>query len=1121
MAVQGGLTDLKNLTDHKISFWQWAAISAAGAGGASQFFAKDPRHGVATASRNPTSPWNVVYGRARVGGSTIFINTFGDNDKYLDLVMILAAHPCQSVDALRIDNKTVQVGSIHTTPHGWAGVTFTPLQQDITIRDIRRSGNVITVCLLTDIPLLKDGDHVKITSDHSGGILDTYKWTGEFPVTIVGRGITSPNIGGATAALIFTYLCGGDNDPTHLGPVDFEGGVKTTWPDYKSKIYVEVMLGGQTLGETFQGMINGTPYDGDWTNLQTNNSNPWTANCSCVGMTAVFLRLHFNDQVLNSLPQISFLVSGKNNVYDPRTSPPSYVYTDNAALCIADYYSNPIWGFSGTYGGNINVANVISEANICDEAVTLANGNTESRYTCNGSFTLDRTPGTILEELYTSCAGRPLWIGGQFLINSGVWRGISHIIGNASPPSAADGTIYGLLTGEIQWKPAQPANQLFNGVKGTYVSDANNWQPSDFPAYAQDTYHGYSWGTGPLHDANLDADGGRRWLNIQLPFTLSPSMAQRIAKILLLRKRQLGSGKFSFDSSQYAITPLDNLAVSLPYFGWAGKYLEVQAVDRVFQNPQAQGGSSNVPIVGIDVEVQETDSSVYAWEVAEELSPQGYQQAIIPDMRTPSPPTDFLATSENGTIFLSWTVPSDGFVLNGGHIEIEYQLVASPEGLWISLARMDPRISTAIIPNLVIGTSYNIQIRSVNAAGVPSDWQTVAPAASSPLTPGPITVLPPVIWVPNFVTPVSGDPIFSAKGFGIDQSYQVDSSGAPLAQLQIYGDPPPSGKTLVFKVRRELVSGINAQVAASVTEVSPVDGIHGVIAFGGSGITPDIFAGRILSQLSKPLGDSGQVPINDFVIDSNDANGNFTVHPDPVAAGCQAGDLFTVRTAPTSSTPSSFTDTLFDNFYNVGGLTAHGNAGNLAIIVANTGAGQVRTVTDNTLDTVNVSPNWDVLPDATSIIKLVEAIPQAPTPANTAVPNSASLVGNVGVNNYLKQVVHVEAYTSDEHGLMGPIQDVPFRELYIWGSQGTRVVTASGTELAIDGTVKFDSSAGPITFQCLSANQHLNSEIFYVKVSTDSNVVTVVAASGEAFTDGSLSFTLLNAGDSQPIKWHG
>ena len=68
-------------------------------------------------------------------------------------------------------------------------------------------------------------------------------------------------------------------------------------------------------------MLNGTPSDGDASNLIQYTDNPWTASHLCLGRTVVFLRLHYSDTYFaNGMPSISFLVSGKTDIYDPRTA---------------------------------------------------------------------------------------------------------------------------------------------------------------------------------------------------------------------------------------------------------------------------------------------------------------------------------------------------------------------------------------------------------------------------------------------------------------------------------------------------------------------------------------------------------------------------------------------------------------------------------------------------------------------------------------------------------------------------------------------------------------------------------------------------------------------------------
>jgi hypothetical protein len=41
-------------------------------------------------------------------------------------------------------------------------------------------------------------------------------------------------------------------------------------------------------------------------------------------------------------------------------------------------------------------------------------------------------------------------------------------------------------------------------------------------------------------------------------------------------------------------------------------------------------GGKEVTLLGTQIDLQETDPSVYDWSISEELSPEGYQQAAMP-----------------------------------------------------------------------------------------------------------------------------------------------------------------------------------------------------------------------------------------------------------------------------------------------------------------------------------------------------------------------------------------------------------------------------------------------------------------------------------------------------------
>lgn len=757
----------------------------AGAGllltGVGTMLSKGPLGGFATSTRNPIAPWEVVYGRSRVGGTIVYISEFGENNKFLDLVVVLAAHQCLSVDELLFDNQRVQIGAHNSA--------FTPVQQTLNIRDIRRLENVITVTLLQDIPLLSDGDRVRITHNNGGGILDSYRWTGTFPVTIVGRGFFTSNIGGV-CALQFTYLSSGDANPGHTGPVDNEGQVETTWTDYKSNVYLETMgdsgpysilSPSHPLGTTFQGMTNGTPRHGDSGDLVTpenesSQANPWTSDCSLVGMTAAFIRLQYDQKLFpGGIPQISFLVRGKNDIFDPRSS--TNGYTENAALCIADYINNNTWGFKAVYGTEINTPNLIAAANICDEPVGLSFPfttplTTEPRYTCCGKFNLSMKRGEVLQNLLTSCAGRITYTGGLFSIWPAHWTGSSLTL-----PSS---WVSGNSAGPIKWRSTVSISNLYNGVKGTYISPVNNWQSADFPRYAQDPLHGYS------EDDNLISDGGdRRWLDVQFPFTISCPTAQRLAKIELMRRRQQGTGTFLLNMAGYQIATLDVIQMSLAYFGWTNKYLEVLATR--FKIDKQQNGDSEVVLLGVEIDVQETDPSVYDWEIIEELSPQGYQHPGVPDsVLKPDPPSNLrFSFNDSGDSVLNWTAPQDAYVTT---IEGRYQLITSPEGIWISLGTVSNSVTQITLPVLLAGEQYVMELRSLNGAGVASDWVSINYTPVS---------LPPQ-WAPYQVQADATDALFPNEyTFDVNLSYlnqtgdqRISADGGVLERATVIGVKP-------------------------------------------------------------------------------------------------------------------------------------------------------------------------------------------------------------------------------------------------------------------------------------------------------------------------------------------
>ena len=401
-------------------------------------------------------------------------------------------------------------------------------------------------------------------------------------------------------------------------------------------------------------------------------------------------------------------------------------------------------------------------------------------------------------------------------------------------------------SGPFQWKAKLSIRDLYNGVKGTYICRENNWQTSDIPPYAQDALHGYTNGPAQYsYDANLGADGGdRRWFDTQLPFTVSSSMAQRLAKIELLRRRHQGAGTFAFNLWGYQMTVLDILQFTLPVLNWNSKLLEISA-HRLTLGKQNVGGSE-VTLLGTEIDVQETDPSVYEWSVTEELTPQGFQQAALPTVTTPVAPvtptlTSSIATTAVGAdgvarsrILVGWATPEDGYVTNGGHIEVQYQPTGAPG--WTGLAKVDPSATQTYIDGVNDGTAYNVQIRSVNAAGVPSGWIPGASSVTAANTHSQIQATS-ILGLPvGFYSVTWGIGIGTPAVVKTDATphYLAPSAGTP-GSLTIAAKTAPAGAALIVDILKNGVSLLASQLtlAAGATQATSTAFVTGAaIALG-------------------------------------------------------------------------------------------------------------------------------------------------------------------------------------------------------------------------------------------------------------------------------------------------
>jgi hypothetical protein len=430
----------------------------------------------------------------------------------------------------------------------------------------------------------------------------------------------------------------------------------------------------------------------------------WTAKHRALGCALLYLKLKYSaDAFPTGQPNVSMDIEGKADILDPRTGLRGY--SENPALCLADYMCHPSYGLAMQISASdgIDPDDLIEAANICDETITLSDvlphtfigsiiamlGGTEPRYSLNGIVDLSDAPKANIEAMLTAMAGRCAWSAGVWRIRAGAYR---------APTVAFDED--DLRNAGARLVTRRSRSESFNAVRGTFVSPTNDWQPDDFPAVLSDVY--------------LAEDNGNRvYKDIDLPFTKSATMAQRLAKIELERSRRQMNVQFSGKLSAWRAGILDTVTLDYGRWGFAAKPFEVLNV-----NLQIREGAL-LP----DLKLAETSPLVYVWSATEEQIYQAAPRTNLPSRFDISPPgspeiSEELYVTRDGSgvkamATVSWRASDSSYVA-------QYQLEARQAGgVWQNQGRTD--VTKAELRDIAPGI-WEFRVKAISNLGVSSDW---------------------------------------------------------------------------------------------------------------------------------------------------------------------------------------------------------------------------------------------------------------------------------------------------------------------------------------------------------------------------------------------------------------
>lgn len=472
-----------------------------------------------------------------------------------------------------------------------------------------------------------------------------------------------------------------------------DGSGFVTNAEYKSKLRIKKHLGTATQAADSD-LVAEDP--------------AWTSAHKLSGVTYIYIRAeHDTDVFPQGYPVFSAIVKGKK-IYDPRTS--TTAWTNNAALCLRDY-------LIGDYGlgaetSEINDTLFSAAANICDENVTLAAGGTEKRYTVDGSFVTALPPDDVITDLAASMAGTIWYSQGQWGIKAGAYT---------SPVLTLDEDD---LRSKLQINTRHSRRDNFNTITGTFSGPSSNYQPTDYPQVTSSAF--------------VTEDGGETVTqDIPLPFTATPTMAQRLAKIALFRNREqlTISGTFGLRALQLQIGDIVNITNTR--LGFSTKPFEV--VDWRF-------GFGTDQTLEVVLTLREISSSVYDWDAEE-------AEFIANNTTLPSP---FLTASAGialdaelrivnqaavGVLIIDVTA-SQPYV---DKFEVEYKKSSASE-----FVRVGRQTGGRFEVTGLEDAQYDVRARTINSFGVKSDWTTEANFDLTVFAPAPQNVT-------NFVGNVVGN----------------------------------------------------------------------------------------------------------------------------------------------------------------------------------------------------------------------------------------------------------------------------------------------------------------------------------------------------------------------------
>lgn len=423
----------------------------------------------------------------------------------------------------------------------------------------------------------------------------------------------------------------------------------------------------------------GTPNDPADAALMADVPSKWTSNAVLRGFTYTIVTLNLGEsEFQGGPPTIEVLLRGKK-LYDFRTG--TTAWSQNNALVAYDYLTSELCGVDA---GDLPMAQFIAAANVCDEAQSFG-----PRYTFNGTVTSDEDQKSVLERMAQSMAG------GIVSTTWDIWAGKF-----TAPVMALDQSD---IVGQIAITPGVSDADLYNGVRGQYISAETEYVATDFNPYQNSTYVG--------------ADGRELWTSIDFPYTDSLQRVHNLCRIFTEDQRNSFTFKAGFSLKAWRLKVGQRITLTSPFFGQDAKIYRV--TDKKYSPNSA-------------VELTLKEDAAEIWDFADAVVVDATPNTGLPNPFDIDPlesiacssGTDALLRMQDGTvlsrILVTWPQAITQAVVTNGLIELEWQRLGSEVWLTTSVKGDETQ---AYLSDVEDGEMYVVRARTYNPyLNTRSDW---------------------------------------------------------------------------------------------------------------------------------------------------------------------------------------------------------------------------------------------------------------------------------------------------------------------------------------------------------------------------------------------------------------